>query len=134
MPLSKEIKPKSVFCLLWWFNGLWELNQMLMSSPIHWICMTLRNFRRSSCGVMVKEQDCEIVECEFKLQLYYYIHFQTNAPWERCEPPYPPAIVVRQGWLWYWINHESWYSIRKKRNLEFHLSHVTILYKYKFNE
>ena len=29
-------------------------------------------------GVMVKALDCRIVVCEFKLQLHYYIHFQTN--------------------------------------------------------
>ena len=30
------------------------------------------------CGVMVKAMDCGIVVSEFKIQLLYYIHFQTN--------------------------------------------------------
>ena len=34
--------------------------------------------KRSHCGVMVKGLDCEIVVCEFEIQLRYYLHFQTN--------------------------------------------------------
>ena len=30
------------------------------------------------CGVMVKAMDCEILVSKFKLQLCYYVHFQTN--------------------------------------------------------
>ena len=32
-------------------------------------------------------QDCNIVVSELDLQLCYYIHFQTNAPWEKYKPP-----------------------------------------------
>ena len=42
-------------------------------------------------GVMVKAMDCEIVVSEFVLQSRYYVHFWTNSPWERYEPPYPPS-------------------------------------------
>ena len=31
------------------------------------------------CGVMVNGLDYNVVVSEFKLQFYYYIHFQTNA-------------------------------------------------------
>ena len=43
---------------------------------------------------------------EIKLQLCYYIHFQTNTLWKGIEPIYPPnyelniiSAVLLQGWL-----------------------------------
>ena len=44
-------------------------------------------------------------QSEFKLQLHYYIHFWTNAPWERYEFSYPTSYSINsitadflQGW------------------------------------
>ena len=35
--------------------------------------------------------DSDIVGSKFELHLYYYIHFWTNAPWERYVPLIPSA-------------------------------------------
>ena len=40
-------------------------------------------------GVVAKVLNCGIVVSEFKLQLCCYVHFQTNAPLEWYEIPYP---------------------------------------------
>ena len=37
----------------------------------------------------VLHRKLEIIE--FELQLYYYNHFQTNAPWKRYDPSYPTS-------------------------------------------
>ena len=34
-------------------------------------------------GVIANVLDCDFVGSEFKLQLYYYIHFWTNTPLEK---------------------------------------------------
>ena len=44
----------------------------------------------SPYGVVTNTLDYKKVVNKFKLQLCYYIHFQTNAPWERYEPTYSP--------------------------------------------
>ena len=36
--------------------------------------------------------DCDIIISEYELQSCYYIHLQTNALWERHEPPYPSML------------------------------------------
>ena len=42
-------------------------------------------------GVMAKMLDCSLEVNEFELQWRCnYVHFQTNAPWERYELPSPP--------------------------------------------
>ena len=40
---------------------------------------------------MVKAMDCGIIVSEFKLQLHYYIQFQTNTFGKGMEPPYPSS-------------------------------------------
>ena len=36
----------------------------------------------SSCGLLVKAMDCEIVVNEFELQSHYNVHFRTNTLWK----------------------------------------------------
>ena len=38
---------------------------------------------RLSSGVVANVLDSDIVINEFKLQSCYYVHFRTNAPWEK---------------------------------------------------
>ena len=33
---------------------------------------------RSPCGVVANILDCDIIVSVFDLQMYYYVHFQTN--------------------------------------------------------
>ena len=57
---------------------------------------------------LAKVLNCSLKVIEFKLQLHYYVHFWTNAPWGRHEPPYPPsyglntisAVLLRE-WIWH---------------------------------
>ena len=42
----------------------------------------------SPCCVVANIFNCKIVRSEFELKLHYYLHFWTNALWERHEPPY----------------------------------------------
>ena len=45
-----------------------------------------------SSGVKVKVMGCEIVVSEFKLQLWYYVKFQTNTLGKGMNPLILPAI------------------------------------------
>ena len=61
---------------------------------------------RSPHGVINNMLDSDI--SQFKLQSCYYLHFQTNNPWEIYEPLYSSnyslnstTIIVLQRWLWY---------------------------------
>ena len=49
---------------------------------------------RSPHSLMANVLDCDIIVSKFKLQLSYYIHFQTNALWERYEPFYSPSCEL----------------------------------------
>ena len=42
-------------------------------------------------GVMVEAMVCKIVAREFKLQLRYYVHFQTNTLGKGMNTRYPPS-------------------------------------------
>ena len=72
-----------------------------------YICVTFFcMFQGCPCGVMVKAMECRIVVSEFKLQLHYYVHFQTNTLGKKYEPLYPPSYglksitaVLLEGWL-----------------------------------
>ncbi len=46
---------------------------------------------KSLCSVEANVLDYDIVVSEFEFQSRYYVHFRTNAPWERSEPLYPPS-------------------------------------------
>ena len=52
-----------------------------------------------SCDMMVKVLDCGLKVSKFKLQLHYYIHFQTNTIVKvMYVPPYPSSVTfVLQG-------------------------------------
>ena len=54
----------------------------------NWICI----YWGGSHGVMARVLDCGLEQIEFELQLCYYVHFQTNDPWERHESSYPLAM------------------------------------------
>ena len=61
---------------------------------------------RSCRGAVAYTVDCNIVASEFEPQSHYYIHFWTNAPRERYEPPYShsyglnsTSTVLLQAWL-----------------------------------
>ena len=61
---------------------------------------------------------------EFKFQSS--IHFKTNAPWERYEPPYPPSYglnstttVLLEGWIWHSITQEGWYAFKNNKQTWF---------------
>ena len=41
---------------------------------------------------MAKVLDCSLKVSKFKIQLHYYIHFQTDTLGEKYEPLYPPAM------------------------------------------
>ena len=43
------------------------------------------------CGVIAKVLDCVLKISKLKLRLYSYVHFQTNYPEERHEPPCPSS-------------------------------------------
>ena len=45
------------------------------------------------CSAMANVFDCDIIVNDFKLQLCYYVHFQTNTIVERHEPPYPTLVM-----------------------------------------
>ena len=54
---------------------------------------------------MDKIIDCSLEVSKFKLLSFYYVHFRTNAPWERYEPLLSPPLWVKsitaifqQGW------------------------------------
>ena len=60
---------------------------------MHWKWFYYRNVLGDNTlhrSVMVNELDCNIIESDFGLESLYCIYFQTNAPWERYELPYPP--------------------------------------------
>ena len=44
------------------------------------------------CGEMVKTMDCGIAVTKFKLQLHYYVHFQTNTLGKGINPFIFPAM------------------------------------------
>ena len=46
---------------------------------------------------MVKAQDSGIILSEFKLQLRYYVHFQTNTLGKGMNPPYLPSYVLNSS-------------------------------------
>ena len=46
------------------------------------------------CVVMVNVPDCNVVVSEFEFQSRYYIHFRTNAPWEKYEFPVDYVILI----------------------------------------
>ena len=58
----------------------------------------------SHCWVVTEVPVRHIVVSEFKIELYYYIHIQTNAPWERYEPPYSASKSLNSAitveWIW----------------------------------
>ena len=65
------------------------------------------NYRGCPHGVMVKAMDCKIVVSEFKLHLFYHVHFQINILMEMYEHPYflgyglnSVTAVLLEGWLW----------------------------------
>ena len=74
-----------------------------------WFIIFITSWGGGPCSFVANMLDCYIVVSKFELQMCYYIHFQTNAPWERHEPSYPPAggglnsttAVLLQGWLWH---------------------------------
>ena len=45
-------------------------------------------FSGSLCCVVVNMLECIIVESKFKIQLCYYVHFQTNTLW-------PPQLYIK---------------------------------------
>ena len=51
----------------------------------------------SPYGVMVYVLDCVIVVREFKLQLCYYIHFQTNTLGKGMNPLIPQQLFFYKG-------------------------------------
>ena len=50
-------------------------------------------FEASHCGSVAKELDDEIVVCEFKLQLGYYVPFQTNIIGKGMNLLIPPPSI-----------------------------------------
>ena len=50
---------------------------------------------RCPCNVMTKMMDSDILVGEFEFQPRYYVQFQTNAPWERYETPYPLLTMCK---------------------------------------
>ena len=64
-----EISCPRILCLVSRQNR--QLNRLLWQ-PTHIVL---------HCGIVVKVLICDLKVSEFKLQLCYYIHFQTNAPW-----------------------------------------------------
>ena len=52
----------------------------------------LKHIRGCPCGVVIKALDCGIVVSKFKLQLHYYIHFQTNNLEKGMKPLILPAM------------------------------------------
>ena len=55
--------------------------------------INMNTFKRGRpCGVVAKVLDCNPIVSEFKLQLYYYVHFQTNALGKGMNFLVPPAM------------------------------------------
>ena len=61
----------------------------------------------SSQTIVASLQDSGFKDSEFELLLRFYMHFWTNAHWERYEHPYPTpsywlnsiTVILLQGWL-----------------------------------
>ena len=73
------------------------------------------------CGIMANVLDCNIIVKEFKLQSCYYIYFQTQEKYKITDYPSPSyrlnsvTAVLLQGWLWHWITHQVWCTIKTKK-------------------
>ena len=62
----------------------------------------LHTSARCPHGVMVKTLNCGIIVSEFKLQLCYYVHFQTNTLGKGMNPLILPAMGYIASLLFFW--------------------------------
>ena len=72
--------------------------------------------------MVANELDYDIGVREFKLQSWYYIHFQTNTLSKSINLLIPTlnyglnstTTVLLQGQLWHEITHKDWYAIKQR--------------------
>ena len=55
-------------------------------------------------SVVANELGCDIVVCEFELQSYYYVHYQTKIIWKGMNPLIIFTQPLRADRIWYKVN------------------------------